>query len=91
MDESIILEVLKKYFKFDEFKSQLQREAVVEICQSTVSHCCATTFLHGFIFRKARCAGIYAYRLREVSVLPITRNVVQRQDHHCFFSAFSFD
>lgn len=34
MDEKTILEGLKKYFKFDEFKSELQRNAVMEICQS---------------------------------------------------------
>uniref|UniRef100_A0A6P7GRD3 DNA 3'-5' helicase n=1 Tax=Diabrotica virgifera virgifera TaxID=50390 RepID=A0A6P7GRD3_DIAVI len=33
LDEYSILQGLKKYFKFDEFKSDLQRRAVIEICQ----------------------------------------------------------
>ncbi|XP_023019664.2 recQ5 helicase [Leptinotarsa decemlineata] len=33
MEVSTIEEGLKKYFKFDEFKSDLQREAVIEVCQ----------------------------------------------------------
>ncbi|CAH1132756.1 unnamed protein product [Ceutorhynchus assimilis] len=33
MDKSTIFEGLKKYFKFDEFKSKLQEAAVIEVCQ----------------------------------------------------------
>lgn len=34
MDNSTVVEGLKKYFKFDTFKSKLQEDAVIEICQS---------------------------------------------------------
>lgn len=37
MEESDIYEGLKKYFKFDSFKSKLQEKAVIEICQSKYS------------------------------------------------------
>ncbi|CAH1981247.1 unnamed protein product [Acanthoscelides obtectus] len=33
MEESKIYEGLKKYFRFDKFKSELQKQAVVEVCQ----------------------------------------------------------
>ncbi|XP_076256872.1 ATP-dependent DNA helicase Q5-like isoform X2 [Rhynchophorus ferrugineus] len=33
MDNSLIFEGLRKYFKFDAFKSKLQEEAVIEVCQ----------------------------------------------------------
>lgn len=33
MDEDVIKEALKKHFKFDSFKSELQKEAVYEVAQ----------------------------------------------------------
>ncbi|KAJ8966671.1 hypothetical protein NQ314_003378 [Rhamnusium bicolor] len=33
MEEATIQEGLKKYFKFDKFKSKLQKDAVIEVCQ----------------------------------------------------------
>lgn len=35
MDEEQIYGVLKASFKFDSFKSQLQKDAILEIAQST--------------------------------------------------------
>ena len=35
MDEEVINAALKKHFKFDTFKSNLQKEAVLEICKGT--------------------------------------------------------
>lgn len=32
----MIFEGLRKYFKFDKFKSKLQEEAVIEVCQSNL-------------------------------------------------------
>lgn len=34
MEEDFIIEGLKKHFHFDSFKSNLQKKAILEICQS---------------------------------------------------------
>lgn len=37
MDEEKIMEILNKHFKFNDFKSSLQQDAVFEIAKSTLA------------------------------------------------------
>lgn len=71
MEEEAVMEALKRHFKFDSFKSQLQREAVLEIAKSEFEVSVSWGSLSCGSCRGEGRLSFYADRLGQVPVLPV--------------------